>query len=270
MNADQFAHMIKHAVAGTGDVQPFRYGHIASYDPQQHRVRCIIPSMTDQDGTPTLSPWMPMGTLNAGNGYGVQVIYAGGATVDNPTAGEQVLIAVFDPRRGVAAVPCMFYHGNSPPPATDLPKQSNGYPSDAAAIAVGDVIISAPPAQAGGANSVIRLRQSGDIETWCAGTMTANVVGDMNLTSTTGSANVTISKGNANITVSQGNATLTAKGTVTVAATAITLCKTAGDAVLALCTDAFRLLFNTHTHGTGPVPTQQAGPSTVTSILKAE
>jgi hypothetical protein len=210
MSADQLVHMMRQAVSQP-EATPFRYGHIASYDPATHRVRCIIPSLTDEDGVPTLSPWMPMGTLSAGNGYGVQVIYQGGATVDNPTAGEQVLIATFDRQRGVSAVPCMFFGGGISPPNVDLPQQSDGFASTAAAGAPGDVLISAPPATAGGANSLIRLRQNGDIEIWSAGKLTANVVGDANVT-VGGNSTQTVT-GNATVTA-QGNATVTAQGVI--------------------------------------------------------
>lgn len=202
---DEFVHMLKMAANQASDVTPFRYGHISSYDPTTHRVRCIIPSMTDQDGNPMLSGWMPMGTMSAGGGYGVQVIYKGGATAQNPTAGEQVLIAVFDRQRGVAAVPCMFFGGGLVPPNGDLPQQSDGFASSASVGAPGDIIISAPPAQAGGANSVIRLRQNGDIEIWAAGRLNANVVGDANL----------IVGGDSTTTVT-GTATVNAQGSVTV------------------------------------------------------
>jgi hypothetical protein len=210
MSADQLVHMMRQAVTQP-EPTPFRYGHIASYDPSTHRVRCIIPSLTDEDGNPTLSPWMPMGTMSAGNGYGVQVIYQGGATVDNPTAGEQVLIATFDRQRGVSAVPCMFYGGGISPPNVDLPQQSDGFASSATAGAPGDVIITAPPATAGGANSVIRLRQNGDVEIWAAGKLTANVVGDSNLT--VGGNTTTTVTGNANV-ITNGNANVTAQGTI--------------------------------------------------------
>jgi hypothetical protein len=205
---------------------------------------------------------MPMGTLSAGNGYGVQVIYQGGATVDNPTAGEQVLIATFDRQRGVSAVPCMFYGGGITPPNADLPKQSDGFSTSATAGAPGDVIISAPPAQAGGANSFIRLRQDGTIQIWAAGQVSADIQGGLS---------ATVNTGNVNLTVNQGNATImAASGTVSVFATAIMLGKAAGDTLLTLCTSAFQALFNSHTHGEGPPPDQQAGPNTMTSVVTAE
>ena len=274
MFADQLTHLLKQS-AHTGDVKPFLYGHIASHDPLQHRVRCIIPSMMDQDGNPTLSPWMPMGTMSVGPGSGVQVMYQGGATAANPTGGEQVLIAMFDRHRGVAAVPCMFYNAAHKPPATKLPSIANGYTVAADAAAPGDVIIAAAAAQPGGANSFIRVRQSGPIQIWCAGPLMADVIGDITLTTETGNATITVAKGDANIIVATGNAMLKAAGTVNIVGALIRLSAVVSDKLLQLCTTAFATLYNTHTHpdaqgGTTGIPNQQAGPSTLTTIVQAE
>lgn len=279
MNADQLLHTLKNASAQGGEPRPLIYGHIASYDPLLHRVRCIIPSMTDQDGVAQLSPWMPMGTASAGAGYGVQVIYQGGATIDNPTAGEQVLIAVFDRQRGVSAVPCMFYHASNLPPATDLPEQSDGFGSSAPPAAPGDVIIAAPPAQTGGAKSVLRLRLNGDIEIWCAGRLNADVIGDINATTETGNLAVTVVKGNAAVTVEQGdvtvtatagNATVQAAQSVNILAPVIRLGAALTDQLLTLCTSTFQAFYNRHTHPNQGFPNPQADASTVTSIVRAE
>ncbi len=52
MIADELLHTIKHAVAqALIDYRPFVYGHIASYDPNGHRVRCIIPCMQDDNSS---------------------------------------------------------------------------------------------------------------------------------------------------------------------------------------------------------------------------
>lgn len=180
--ADELGHLIRQAAQQANiDYRPHLYGHIASYDPMLHRVRCIVPSMTDENGSPLLTPWMPMGTTSSGDGYGIQVVYKGGASVANPTAGEQVLISLFDKVRGVSAVPCMFYHNNARPPATNLPTQSDGFDSDAVPIAAGDVIISNPPQTDGGVNTNIRLRASGDIEMWGSNNLITNVLGDIEL-----------------------------------------------------------------------------------------
>lgn len=265
MSADQFLHLIKQAAAQGGDVTPFRYGHIASYDPLLHRCRCIIPSMTDQDGAPLLSPWMPMGTLSGGAGYGVQMIYAGGATVDNPTAGEQVLIAVFDRQRGVSAVPCMFFHGTAQPPATNLPTTQDGFSGNASAAVPGDLIIAAPPATQGAANTFIRLRQSGVIEIWAAGAVNADVQGPINVTAQ-GTNNIAITATNGNITVQAMT------GVVNVLGAAVRLGKAAADTLYQqLCNTNFWANFNAHTHSVGgPPPVQLATEATLTQTTTAE
>lgn len=270
MRADELGHMIRHAATADGDVMPFRYGHIATYDPDQHRVRCIIPSMTDQDGNPLLSSWMPMGTLSAGDGFGVQIIYEGGATIDNPTAGEQVLIGVFDKRRGVAAVSSTFFHTNSPPPSTNLPTTDDGYSAAADKAVPGDVIISAPSAKQGGANTFIRLRKSGALQIWSAGLVSADVIGGFTATINTGDANVTVAKGDATLTVAQGNATLQAAQTVNIIGAAIRFSSAVTDALHTLATDVFQTFYNRHTHPNGGFPNPQADASTMTSIVTAE
>ncbi len=287
MFADQLTHILKHATQPS-ETTPFLYGHIANYDPLQHRVRCMIPSMTDQDGKPLQSPWMPMGTALASKGAGIQMIYEGGATVDNPTGGEQVMIAMFGRNRGVSAVPCMFFHATNPPPATNLPLQSDGYSKSADPIAPGDVIISAASQTDGGANSFIRVRKAGNIEIWSAAALNADVVGDINVTTNTGNlnatvvkgnlnvlakagdANLTVTAGNTNVTIPAGNATVTASGTVSIIASSIVLAQAIGAAVHALCTDVFQFAYNRHTHPSGGFPNPQADATTMTSIVKAD
>jgi hypothetical protein len=279
MSLDQFAHMLRHVATQGGEEKPHVYGHIASYDPMQHRVRCIIPSMMDQDGVPTLSPWMPMGTMSAGAGYGIQVIYQGGATVENPTAGEQVKIDLFDKQRGVSVSPCTFFHATNRPPATNLPTTADGYGTAADAAVAGDVIISAPSQQPGGANSFIRVRKSGQVQVWSAGLVSADVIGGINVTVNTGDVNITIAQGNASITLAQGNATLTAAtGNVTVQAAqtvniigaVIRFSSAVGDALHSLCTDVFQGLYNRHTHPNNGVPNLQADATSMTRVVSAE
>lgn len=192
--------MLRHVAQQGGEQVPFRYGHVSVYDPQLHRVRCIVPSMTDQDGNPTLSPWMPIGTMSAGNGFGVQVFFEGGATVQNPTAGEQCLIGTFDRQRGVSAVACCFYHSNNLPPATNLPSMQDGYSAAANPSAPGDVIISTASATEGGANSFVRMRKDGTIQIWSAGQVSANVIGGLNAVVNTGNVDINVAQGSVNVT----------------------------------------------------------------------
>lgn len=267
---DQLGHMIRHVAQQGGEPTPFRYGHIATYDPALHRVRCIIPSMTDQDGNPTLSPWMPIGTLSAGAGFGVQVVYQGGATIQNPTAGEQVLIATFDRQRGVSAVAGIFYHSNSVPPSTNLPTTDDGYSVAADPAVPGDVIISTPPTTDGGANSFVRLRKDGTIQIWSAGQVSANIIGGLSATVNTGDVDLNVAKGSVNANIATGNATVTCRGVVSIFAGAIKLGAAVSDALLQLCNTRLWEVFNAHGHPGGGPPSPQAPDDALTTVLTAE
>jgi len=254
---DEIMHLLRHgANQSTIDIRTHIYGHIASYDPQLHRVRCIIPSMTDEDGTPQLSPWMPIGSP----WQGAQYIYKGGASADNPNAGEQVMIGLFDRFRGVSAVPCTFYNVSSTPPATRLPSTSNGYPSNAAALAGGDVLIANP--LNGNSPNLIRIKgDSNNIEIWGAAQLNIQTLGDVNAVT---------QNGNVNVTSTNGNATVTAKGTATIVASSIALCKALGDALQTLCTKALHDWAIIHVHGTGPPPSTPMPATSLTTVTKAE
>ena len=257
MFADEIMHLVRHgANQSTVDVRQHIYGHIASYDPALHRVRCIIPSMTDDDGTPQLSPWMPLGTP----WQGAQYIYKGGASAQNPNAGEQVMIGLFDRFRGVAAVPCTFYNNTAQPPSSRLPSTQNGYPGNAAALAGGDMLI-ANPLQ-GNSPNLIRIKgDTNNIEIWGSAQLNIQTLSDINAVT---------QNGNINVTSTNGNATITAKGTVTIVANAIAFCKAIGDAIQTLCTDTFYNWAIVHVHGTGPPPSTQPPAHSLTTITEAE
>lgn len=256
MLADELTHTIKMIVAQTlVDQRPFAYGHISSYDPVGHRVKVIVPCMQDENGQPLLSGWMPMGSLSAGPGYGIQVIYRGGATAQNPTAGEQVMVGLFDRNRGVAAVPAVFFNNENQPPATNLP-------AGASPAVPGDVLISNP------SNSLFRLHANGDLEHIGTGKAIVTTQGDVTVT-TQGTTTVT-SQGDVSVTT-QGNATVTATGNATIAAATITLCKAVGDALQTLCTKAFSTWAASHTHpGNGSPPSTQPPANGLTTIVTAE
>jgi hypothetical protein len=116
----ELSHQIKHQSAQQdGGFAPFTFGHIATYDPKQG-VRLYIPSMRDEDDNPSLSSWMPLSSMFAGNGWGVQVAPMGGATAQNPTAGELCVIGVLSPQRGLMAALCSIYNTVNLPPFPDL------------------------------------------------------------------------------------------------------------------------------------------------------
>jgi hypothetical protein len=120
-HADELAHQIKQtSQQQSEDYGPFVYGHIASYDPALHRVRCILPAMRDEGGNAILTGWMPLGTSMAGPGIGFQYAPLGGATVQNPTAGELVKISRFDRTTGVGHIDGFMFNQVSSPPFPEL------------------------------------------------------------------------------------------------------------------------------------------------------
>lgn len=119
--ADEFAHNMKLASGQQSqDYAPFVYGHIANYDPMTHRVRVVLPSVRDEDDVPVLTSWMPLGTSAAGANWGVQFAPVGGATIENPTQGELVIVQRIDRQVGVQAVASLVWNQVSKPPFTDL------------------------------------------------------------------------------------------------------------------------------------------------------
>lgn len=210
VTGDEISHLIKqHVAQAIIDYRPFCYGHIANYDPGTHRVRCIIPSMQDDNGAPLLSPWMPMlsntsGAAGGDGSYGSQVIYKGGATIENPTAGEQVVIALFDRRRGVAVCLGTTFNGQSAPPATKLPDGADP-------VSPGDVLLSTAK------GSLLRMRDNGDAEFWLQGDVKVHATGSADITAPTTNTTGNVAAGSGatgTITTSTGQIVTIADGVV--------------------------------------------------------
>jgi hypothetical protein len=118
---DEFLHNLKFAAAQqTQDYAPFVYGHIANYDPKTHRVRVVLPSVRNEDDVPVLTSWMPLSSIGAGAGWGVQIAPLGGATTQNPTGGELVAVMRFDRHLGVGVSASMIWNQVNVPPGTAL------------------------------------------------------------------------------------------------------------------------------------------------------
>lgn len=118
--ADELAHQVKHAAQQqTGDYRPFAFGHIATWSATQG-VRLIIPSMRDEAGNPVLTGWMPLGSMFAGGAWGMQIAPLGGATLQNPTAGELCIVAIMDKTNGLMATLCLAYNQVNTAPFPNL------------------------------------------------------------------------------------------------------------------------------------------------------
>lgn len=122
---DEFLHQTRLVSQGqAGDYRPFVWGHISVYDPQLHRIRAIVPTLRTDAGTPVLSPWMPLGSLMVGNGWGIQYIPVGGSTFENPTVGELVQIHIIERTNGITLGAHLHFSQQMMPP---IP---NGNPGD--------------------------------------------------------------------------------------------------------------------------------------------
>lgn len=101
MNTDELSHVIRQ-IAGQQQLEfrPVVYGHVSQYDPATHRVKAILPALRDADTAPTETPWMPLCTNGVGNGFGLQIAPYGGATLADPTKGEQIIVGLFSHSSG--------------------------------------------------------------------------------------------------------------------------------------------------------------------------
>jgi phage gp45-like len=168
-NADEITHLVKLLAGQESATKTFVYGTISNYDPNIHRVRVQIPSMRDENDNMTLSPWMPLGTPWAGNGFGLQVA---------PKGGEQCVVLLITAAIGVSATAFMTFNNSFLPPLASLQP--------------GEAILKH------GTGSFIRLHTNGDIEVNTAGRVILTAAGDTDVTAT-GNVNVTAT-GTANVT----------------------------------------------------------------------
>jgi hypothetical protein len=190
---DELAHQVKHASSQQAEAyRPAVYGHVASYDPLTHRVKLVIPSLGDGDGNYVLTGWMPLGTIAAGNGWGVQIAPMGGASIQNPTAGEKCKISIMERNYGVTVCAEMCFDQVYPPPFPNLQP--------------GEIAIQAA------SGSFLRFHASGEVEISVA-------AGGLIVSTTDGSGvAMTVAQGDATINVEQGNAVITSSTQVTLTA----------------------------------------------------
>lgn len=124
MSMDELTHVLKQLVTQeTGGRGNHVYGHIGTYNIQNGTVKVVFPSFRNEDGTPTMSAWIPLSTGWAGptgTSFGMQYHPIGGASLENPTAGEQVLVTLLDQDYGTAVSAALCFNSSSPPPRQDI------------------------------------------------------------------------------------------------------------------------------------------------------
>lgn len=166
MSASDDLHSIIKMVAEqqVGNHRAFAYAHIASYDPTLHRVRVVFPTLRNGDGAPVLSPWMPLATVWAGAGFGMQVAPYGGASITDPTAGEPCVIELIGRKFGAAATAHLYFNGQVTPPLTTLQP--------------GEALLQHKT------GSLLHFLTTGDVQLTTAGNLSATVGGNLTATVT--------------------------------------------------------------------------------------
>jgi phage gp45-like len=265
--ANEFLHNVKFAAQQqTEDYAPFVYGHIASYDPLTHRVRLILPSIRNEDGTPVLTSWMPLGSMG-GAGWGIQIAPMGGATQQNPTQGELCIVQRLDRTQGIQVCASMIWNQVNQPPFTTLQPGEIGLQSQSGSSLkmTNDKNVTVT------SGAKLNMTVTGDINITTQGKTTVTSTGDLGIT-TQGSTTIN-STGNCTLN-SSGNLTLAALGSLAITATSAAI-GAVGGTVHKLVTDAFEALFNAHVHS--GVPGGDTGPPTVamtsaqlTTIMSAQ
>lgn len=254
---DEFAHLVKQmASAQMQDIRSFIYGHISNYDPSLHRVRVMFPTLRDENGNPALSPWMPLNSCWTGNAFGFQAAPLGGATNENPTAGEQVMVNLVERGRGISLAANLVFNNSQLPPNTTLA------PGEAIAKHM--------------AGSYLYFQQTGDVTLLTNRDLIANAGRDAIITTTrdmtaTIGRNLTAeAQGNVDINGAE-NVSITAGESITFDAPLVT--GSDGQTLHQLVTDVLVGLFNSHTHpaegGDTGIPNQQMGDAELTTTFKA-
>ncbi len=118
---DELVNYIMHiANMAAKSFPPFLYAHISDYDPETHMVRVMIPALRGANNAPFLSGWIPFQSAWVGSGWGVQFAPLGGASYENPDAGELVLVQVLDSDDGAYMVAQPYFTNKMLPPLVSI------------------------------------------------------------------------------------------------------------------------------------------------------
>lgn len=91
--------------------------HIAAYDPRTNMVTCLIPHYYSVEaGENIVTGYIPLATIAAGPGIGMQYAPFGGSTQQNPTAGEQVWLLMINSEINLYICAVMTWNNVKAPP----------------------------------------------------------------------------------------------------------------------------------------------------------
>jgi hypothetical protein len=228
------------------------FGHLSNWDENSHSVQALIPIHQNGDGDMMTSPWIQFGTPVAGlSGDGFQYVPVAGATADNLTGGEQVLIDIVDTDNGMAVASCALFNPISFPPSyylangtvNPVPPTPGDQPMQRAEwlnrhetgtfwrfFQNGDY-------QAVGTGRVILQQEAGPDTP--GGKIELETNGDINVTTPVGLINIVASAGIINITALAGEVHVTSP---------IINIGALGETLLPLLTAAFGVWATTHIH----------------------
>lgn len=110
----------------------FVMAHVSSYDPGTHRIKAIIPTFTDSEsGQYMETGWIQLGTLWAGNGFGLQIAPYGGANVNDitgqnnadgkPVNPEQIVLMIISQDNTLTVGGVLTFNSVDVPPGTGQP-----------------------------------------------------------------------------------------------------------------------------------------------------
>ena len=243
MIEDEQAHTVMHLAQLQQSTRRFRtvVANVSSYDPRTHRVQCLIPSYVDPiTGDMNVTGWMPLETPMAGNGWGIQYAPYGGATPQNPGAGEMVYLTIVDTEMGSYVVSCMTWNSKMAVPLST--------------INAGEMILK------DAFGNTVHFTNSGALDITGASTVNISGAATVNISGTT----------TVNITGTNG-VNVTSSSEVAVTAPSINL-GASGQTLMGLVTSAFTSLFNSHTHptpsGQSSAPSQSMGSAQITTTVK--
>lgn len=243
----------------SGGREWFVTGFVSSYDPETHRVRCIIPSWINPGSSEAvMTGWVPLQSVWVGNGFGFQAAPFGGATQENPVGGEQVVLQIVSDDNGTYIGGGMLWSQQAGVPLPTI------QPGEAVMKHTTGSLLYFK------ADGSVALTTNKNLDATVGGNLNATVTGDVaaavsGTTSVSSTGNVTVD--------TQGAAAVTAATSAAVTAPAVSI-GASGQTLQALVTAAMQTLFNGHTHdytvgsGVTDVPNQTMGSSQLTTTIK--
>ncbi len=103
------------------EVHAFYLGQVSVYDPKTHRAKVVFATFVNKDGKFMETGWLQVATLWAGLNFGMQLCPIGGATIEDLSKGEQVLVDVVYRNNTLYALGCFLYNQVDTAPGAKVP-----------------------------------------------------------------------------------------------------------------------------------------------------